>query len=344
MTRCSRGFTLVELLVTAGLMTVVVSAVAVLAANTDRLAGSQARDIDAQQRGRVIAESLGRDLRAAGAGVDRGPMSGPLNRFFTPVLPRRIGRTRADASTVARRDAITLVTVPDTLWQSTLASTESPSTGQITLSVCPGGRECPAARGATLALFDPPGRLDLLGVLGASFGTTQVRVLGSSAGAFDAGSTVTEVNVRTYYFDSAQGQLRVYDADATDQAVVDGVTGLAFDYFGTTELPRWPKPPLGVENCLYDVAGAWQPGAALAPADEGLALLPLSMFTDGPWCGAGGTLFDADLLRIRRVRVQAALQASVRPSDPRPDYRVTFDISPKNLAIAGTPGGSELTW
>jgi hypothetical protein len=27
------------------------------------------------------------------------------------------------------------------------------------------------------------------------------------------------------------------------------------------------------------------------------------MFQDGPWCGSGDNEFDADLLRIRKVRV-----------------------------------------
>ena len=82
MTHSSRGFTFTELLVTVALSSIVVSAVAVLVVNTDRLARSQSGDVDAQQRARVMAEALGRDLRLAGAGVDRGPVSGPLSRSF----------------------------------------------------------------------------------------------------------------------------------------------------------------------------------------------------------------------------------------------------------------------
>jgi prepilin-type N-terminal cleavage/methylation domain-containing protein len=341
----SRGFTLVELLVTVGLMSIVVSVVAVLSFNTDRLVNSQSADIDAQQRGRVIAEALGRDLRLAGAGVDRGPLTGPLSRFFSPVFPRRVGRTRADAADIARPDVITVVHVPDTTWQTTLATTESPASGGITLSPCAGGAlPCPGVRGATLALFEPPGRADLLGVLGVSGSTTQVKVLGTSAGSFDAGATVAEVVVRSYYYDSAQGQLRAYDGDTSDQPVVDGVTGLSFEYFGATSPPAWPQPPLGVENCRYDAAGVWRGGATLTATDAGLAALPLTMFSDGPWCGAGGTVFDADLLRVRRIRVHVQLRAAGRPGEPRPDYRFAFDIAPRNLAISGAPGGSESAW
>jgi prepilin-type N-terminal cleavage/methylation domain-containing protein len=347
MSSSSRGFTFAELLVTVALSSIIVSAVAVLVVNTDRLARAQSADVDAQQRARVIAQALGRDLRLAGAGVDRGPMSGPLSRSFSPVFPRRVGRTGADAVDTARSDAITLVHVPDTTLQTVLATSEAPASGQIVLSPCAGGAiPCLVTKGATLALFDSPGRMDLLGVLATGTGPVQVRVLGTPAGVFDAGANVAAVGVRNYYFDSSQGQLRLYDGDASDQPVVDGVAALAFEYFGVTDPPRWPQPPLGQENCLYDLSGTWKGGVTLTASDEGLAVLPLAMFSDGPWCGAGGTAFDADLLRVRRVRVVAHLRASAAGA-PRPDYRVTFDVAPRNLAISGAPGGvggSELAW
>jgi hypothetical protein len=72
------------------------------------------------------------------------------------------------------------------------------------------------------------------------------------------------------------------------------------------------------------------------------------MFADGPWCGSGMTAFDADLLRIRRIRVTLRLQAgstAVRgpgtdfsqPGFSRsawlrvPDAIMRFDVSPVNL-------------
>ena len=337
MTSSSRGFTFIELLVTLALGSIVVSAVAVLVMNTERLARTQSADVDAQQRARVIAQTLSRDLRLTGAGVDRGPMTGPLSRSFSPVLPRRIGRIRADAVDVARADTITLIHVPDTMVQTMLGTTASPASGQIELARCAGGAiACPVTRGVALAVFDPLGRVDFVDVLATVGASTQVRMLGSPAGSFDAGTTVAEVAIRGYYFDAAQGQLRLYDGDGSDQPVVDGVAGLSFEYFGTTDPPRWPQPPLGQANCLYDQTGAWLAGATLVAVDAALARLPLSIFQDGPWCGAGGAAFDADLLRVRRIRVVALLRTS-GAGDPRPDYRVTFDIAPRNLGISGGP-------
>jgi hypothetical protein len=71
--------------------------------------------------------------------------------------------------------------------------------------------------------------------------------------------------------------------------------------------------------------------------------------TDGPVCGAGAAVFDGDLLRIRLVRVTLRLQAAAdevrgagvlftRPGRSTsgysyvPDFEVTFDVAPRNMA------------
>lgn len=78
--------------------------------------------------------------------------------------------------------------------------------------------------------------------------------------------------------------------------------------------------------------------------------LPLSMLSDGPWKGSGATQFDADLLRVRAIRVTVRVQAAlpafratgpafVRPGTSRssaralPDVMVMTVIAPANLRI-----------
>jgi len=96
-----------------------------------------------------------------------------------------------------------------------------------------------------------------------------------------------------------------------------------------------------------------QPRSRLVPLPaeaSGLARLPLSAFTDGPWCpdGASPNRFDADLLRIRLVRVTLRVQAqsaSVRGTDMHwfsrpgaareaarlvPDLEVYVDVAIRN--------------
>ena len=68
-------------------------------------------------------------------------------------------------------------------------------------------------------------------------------------------------------------------------------------------------------------------------------------------CGTGDNQFDADLLRVRKVRVTLRVQAAPaslrgtnrlfkKPGTARggeryvPDYSVAFDMSPRNLNLA----------
>lgn len=133
--------------------------------------------------------------------------------------------------------------------------------------------------------------------------------------------------------------------------IADNVVALSFEYFGDPNPPTTPRPPAGVENCLYDPAGNPKPMAMLAGPSESLVPLPLSIFSDGPWCGSGGTQFDADLLRVRAVRVNLRIQAtqaafrgngtsflrsgtSQRSDRYLPDLGGTFMIAPRNLGVS----------
>jgi len=106
------------------------------------------------------------------------------------------------------------------------------------------------------------------------------------------------------------------------------------------------------ENCVVaDAGGPRLP--RLSPAPSPVPLDP-AWFHDGPWCpdGVHAARFDADLLRIRRVRlrlrVQVALVAMRGPAGRlfakggtaassdlfAPDQEVVLDVSPRNLGSA----------
>ena len=79
---------------------------------------------DIQQRMRVAAGLLQKDLVMAGAGLHAGSASGGLISFFPPVLPYRVGRLRVDPSRglYFRRDAVSLLYVPPAAAQAALRS------------------------------------------------------------------------------------------------------------------------------------------------------------------------------------------------------------------------------
>ena len=342
------GFTLIELVVAMSLALLVLVGAVALANPAGHVANAQPDAMDMEQKLRAGAAAIGRDLRMAGAGVDGGLAVGALNTFLPPILPRRIGATGAEPPESARRDVISVIWVPASNAQTWLAA---PSSGG-TLTVephggCPVGLPaCGVATGMGVLLFDSRGQVDLFTATGSHDQDVQVRHRGSlPAQAYDVGAVVSEVEARTYYFDRASRQLRLYDTDLSDSPVLDGLTEFQVEYFGSPSPPTSPKPPLGQSNCLYDDAGnSVGAGPTLAGAGDGLAPLPLSLFTDGPWCGTGDFRFDVDLLRVRRLRVTFGLQAS-SPSHRTsrsawrrlPDRMVTFDISPRNLRLAGLP-------
>ena len=124
---------------------------------------------------------------------------------------------------------------------------------------------------------------------------------------------------------------------------------LRFEYFGRPEPPavledgdldrrRASYGPLPPPAAVDDLLDAWPPGencqffrsdgqpsprqAPLPVEVAGLARLPLPNFTDGPWCpdDASPNRYDADLLRIRLVRITLRVQAqslAVRGLDAR---------------------------
>jgi hypothetical protein len=285
------GHTLVELVVALGLMSLVVAGVFTLVIQTTRLARAHPERFELHQRARVAFDLITRDLRSAGAGVYLGPATGPLAGAVPAIWPRRLG-LGGDPSSTARTDVITVLAVPDTLAQTVTVAAVPPSSSAIVIEPAahctPARPACGFARGVTVGAFEPSGHLGLWSVEQVINQTLSVQALASASDALAAGAVVAEMRVRGYAFDSASRQLRYFDGDSTDQPVIDAVSALSFRYFDTS------------------------------------GELPASAFTDGPWRGSGATMFDEDLLRIRRIRVAIEL------AEGRVRYAATVDVVPRN--------------
>ena len=103
-------------------------------------------------------------------------------------------------------------------------------------------------------------------------------------------------------------------------------------------------------------AGRHEPRLApLGAPGSGLVRLTGADFTDGPWCpdAVSSSRYDADLLRVRAIRVNLRLQTGnqelrgasgagadvlfARPGTSRSDHRlvpdqaISFDVTPRNL-------------
>jgi prepilin-type N-terminal cleavage/methylation domain-containing protein len=351
---CARGFTLVEVLVGSAISLAVIAVACQLAADAQVAWRSGSARVDLQQRARVIADLVTRLLREAGAGPMSGPARANLIRGIPPVLPRRVGRRGAHAFDEFRTDAFTVIRA---IAESEHGALLTPAaSGATTLELSPGRcalTACGFADGVNLMLLDSSGQFDIFTVTAVDGMAVSVRHQGlNPSGSYAAGTPVIAVESASITLDGSSRTLRLYDGDATDLPLLDDVVDLRVAYFGEGEPPVWPRPPDGEANCLYAADGTYQ--SALLPVlgtPGRLIELTAGMLTDGPWCSTGDTRFDADLLRVRRMRVSVRLQAgdaAVRGTDRArfanpgsawrsalfvPDVTVAIDVAPRNLRL-----------
>lgn len=295
----------------------------------------------------------------------------------------------ADADLFFRADAISLLYVPPTPSQTTIRDAMPKTSSQLKVDAqanCPPSKQdqlCGFTEGMRVILIDPSGAWDPITVTSVQDQALHLGYDGDLSVDYAKGSTITQVAMHTYYLkvdqDEGTSQLMHYDGASTDLPIVDNVVALAFEYFGDARPPAllpnkslaglgpWttygPKPPaLGVsgpfgwpagENCAFAVEDG-QHASRLPVLQEGVGQVRLSAdeLTDGPWCpGAEApNRFDADLLRIRRVRVTLRVQVAseslrgtgalfARPGTSLggeryvPDQEIRFDIAPRNLNL-----------
>jgi hypothetical protein len=350
-----QGFALIEVLIGSAIGLAAIVATCQLAADAQVAWRAAAARADLQQRVRVAQDHLTRTLRDAGAGPLSGPARTSLVRGVPAVVPRRVGARGADSPDDFRTDAFTVVRAIAESEHGVLFTPAPAGAGVIELAPMAGCSlpSCGFEAGTSLMLLERGGNHDLFTVTSAEGPVLTVRHQGSgSTAAYPAGTPAIAVESTTYALDAPSRVLRRYDGDTSDLPLLDDVVGMRVRYFGETEPPVWPRPAGGESNCLYASDGSFL--SALMPVigiPGRLVELSPAMLTDGPWCGAGGTRFDADLLRVRRVRVSVRLQAGdagVRGTDPAHfanpgraphapllvrDAIVEIEVAPRNLGF-----------
>jgi prepilin-type N-terminal cleavage/methylation domain-containing protein len=390
--RSESGFTLIEMLISTAIFVTVTGAIFAVFNPSHGIFQAQPEVADEQQRLRVGVDSLRKDLMMAGAGMYSGSAVGALGAFFAPIIPARLGTTGADPPGTVRADAITLVYVPTTPAQTTIKDPMPNSSAEIKVNAepgCPSGDPlCGFAVGMRLIIFDDTGSSDVFTVTNVQDSALHLQHRDDRfSKPYGSGAYIAQVSSHTYYYDSTNLQLRHYDGYQTDLPLVDNVVGLSFEYYGDPLPPvlrkpvtdpkgPWttygPKPPaIGVdnsydswpagENCVFMVSGPNQVSrtgmTTLGSASGPLVPLTTAMLTDGPWCPDANSLnrFDADLLRVRKIRINLRVQTGVdqlrgpgssaatalfrRSGTSKggyryvPDQEVHFDVTPRNLNL-----------
>ena len=356
------GFTLVELLVSTLIMLVVVGSVFTLVDPSQSTSRTQPEVSDMQQRMRMAADMLEKDLIMAGAGTYSGAIAGSLANFFPPILPYRTGSTGADPGLSFFPDRITISYVPDTAAQTRIRDAMPQPSSEIKVDPqpgCPAGDQlCGFHEGMRVVIFDDTGAYDIFTITNVQTSSLHLQHRPpnpdfSKAYRPEDNSRIAQVDNHVYYMDNAAAQLHHYDGFMEDVPIVDNSIGARFRYFGDPNPPLAPRPLAGQSNCLFDATGNTR--LPVLPSNgSSLVELTQAMLTDGPVCGSGVNQFDADLFRIRKVSVQLRMQVSrpeLRGQNPAgetlfqnpgssrsayrlvPDYVLEFDVAPRNMNL-----------
>lgn len=269
--RLARGYTVLELLVASAIFLALSGAV--LGLLVEGLAGAPILQeaTDLHQRSRVLADVFAADLRAAAA----GPPSGPLSRYFAAIAPRRA----SDPVGVVFTTAVTLRYVPPAAAHSRLVQPleRGLPVAIIDVNGCPSGTTaCGFVAGSLAVIFDTAGHADFVNIDAIGPGVLTITdTRGPRAVTYPVGAEVADAVEVTYFFDAAARHVRREEGGGSF-VVADNVTALTFDYLG-----------------------------------DDMVAMPVALFGDGPFAGAGATMFDVDLLRVRRVRATLRLESGV---------------------------------
>lgn len=303
------GFTLIELLIGATVAAVVALVLLQLAVAGQRTVRTQAELTDLQQRMRVATEALYRDLRMAGAGPP-GAAWGPLAAVLAPVRPSRFGERTPDPEIFHAADRISILYVPDGAPYATLLGDMAGGAAPLLIDTSPAAcrnEACGFSAGDRVLIVDASGSgaHELTTLTGASTGQLATPPL---TRAYRAGSPIVGVVQRVYSLNRSTGQLMYYDGERSEGPVVDSVADLDFTYYA--------RDPL-------------------APPASPLRALTGAELSDGPVLGDFPNRFDADLLRIERIRVVITLRTGGALGDGQSgSRRVSFDVSPRNMSGA----------
>jgi prepilin-type N-terminal cleavage/methylation domain-containing protein len=343
--RREHGFSLIEVMVAMTVMLAVTASVFSLMNPAQGSFATQPEVSDMQQRLRVGTDTLYKDLVMTGNGAYQGTLSGSLLYAFTPVMPFRQGTLNDDPPGTFKDNTITLMYVPPTFAQTSLAS-RGPSLNSVEIGVnpepgCPNADPlCGFKTGMTVLMYDDSGNFDIFTITNVQDAALHLQHNNDRLTYTDYAVNSTKIvqaNFFEYSLNTLTNQLMFYDGSgAPDVPVVDNVVGLKFEYYADPQPPLiknsaapWqttygPSPkavaPAGSpfadnENCVFAPNGGLAPTAklpTLGAANSALVQLTAAQLTDGPWCPNNTNVnrWDADLLRIRKIGVTLRVQAA----------------------------------
>jgi hypothetical protein len=352
-----RGASLVELLIAVAIA-LVVSAVAVrgLVDAADAFAWQPATS-ELSARAAAVARLLTDDLSAAGDGprvrldTGAGPLAAPeptrLSSWLPPILPRVVGLDGADPDDTAAADRLSILTVADGAPQAAVRRWP-PRWAFVPGSTCPTLVDgCGFGNGLPVLWLEPRPGFQLGETDAVDAAALSVAGVAPAADA----AIVAGVEIVSYRFDAARGELLRGRAGGRGLPVAGHVVAFALEWWGDGAPPSGPRWPPGEESCVTLADGRPRLASWAAAGAPAIRLDP-ARFADGPWCGVAPFRFDADLFRVRRLRARLRFEAdsdgargrdtartarpgsAMTPAREVHDLDVTVDVAPVALRVA----------
>jgi len=337
-----RGASLVELLIAVAIALAMSAAGARALIEAATAFAWQPASAELSARADAVAQLLTADLTAAGAGPRArldpgpGPLAAPaairLSSWLPPILPRVVGLDGADGDDRAAIDRLSIITVADGAPQAVIRRLP-PRWAFRPGPTCPALVDgCGVRDGMPLLWLEarPGFQLGEADAVDAS----ALDVLGVTPTGEEA--LVAGVEIVSYRFDAARGELVRGRAGGRGLPVAGHVTAFAVELWGDGDPPAGPRWPPGEESCVT-LADGRPRLAAWAPPGAPAIRLEVARLSDGPWCGSAPFRFDADLFRIRRVRVRLRFEADGDAVRGGPsarsvrDVEVAIDVAPPAL-------------
>ena len=276
--RSEAGFTLFEMLVSTGLIVLITGSVFSLLNPSYGTFQAQPEVSDMQQRLRVAADTVQKDLVMAGAGTYSGFMVGTLDNYFAPILPHRVGTISPDPAGSFRANplcpttcasAITIMYVPNTNSQTTIRTDMPTPSAELKVHQQPGCGEddrdlCGFNDGDRVLIFDPTGAYDIFTITNTQDNALHLQHRDDKfTQKYYAGAWITRVESHTYYLNEVPAtntyQLRHYDGYQTDLPVADNVVDFRVEFFGDPLPPQIVRP-------VADLVGPWTTYGPKPPA------------------------------------------------------------------------------
>lgn len=221
-----RGFSLVEAIVSLGVMAIVLASAMGVVAALPRQASRWEDAADARQRLRVI------DTRGARLAANAGPIAvrvGAATINVPALWPRRLGLIGAGAPAVVSPGVVTFVSRTDGHRLLVLEEPLGPAGGAVAARGGPGCAAAPACRvsvGDILMAVSAASSVGLFRVTNVNVRLTLDALMPGVA--FGAGSVLVPVALASLAFQA--GELRLYDGYRSDGVIVDGLAGYSMAF------------------------------------------------------------------------------------------------------------------